>query len=345
MRLLVLGGTRFLGRHFVDAALARDHAVTLFTRGRGANPWGGRVVALTGDRDPRVGAGLAALRGGEWDAVVDTSGYVPRVVGAAAELLAPRVCRYLFVSSVSVYADSSRPGLAEDAAVATLDDPATEDVLPHYGALKAACEAVVTARFGGRATLLRPGLIVGPFDATDRFGYWVARFVHPQLLGDRAPRAVVPAPQDAPLQVVDARDLAVWMLDLLVRDAGGTFNAISPAGRWTMRDLVDALLAASPAPPAPAWIDGATLEAHGVAPWTGLPLWLPASEPDSAGFMAIDTRKAMAAGLATRPLADTIAATAAWLAQRDNAGAWKHVLDAVREREILAAATPGAPEG
>jgi len=339
VKLLVLGGTRFLGRHLVDAAVARGHAVTVFTRGRVPAPWDTtRVTALSGDRDPRIGAGLDALvGGGTFDAVVDTSGYVPRVVDASAALLADRAARYLFVSSVSVYADSSRPGIDEGAAVLALADPATEDVLPNYGALKAACERVVETRFGARATVVRPGLIVGPHDATDRFGYWVARFVHPHLLGDRPPDAVVPAPPAAPIQVIDARDLAAWMLDLCERDAGGRFNAVSPARTWTMGALVDALRAASAAPPRPAWIDDATLLEHKVEPWVGLPLWLPASEPDSAGFMAVDGGKAQAAGLAVRPLAATVADTARWLATRDNTGAWKHVLSAADERAILAA--------
>jgi 2'-hydroxyisoflavone reductase len=295
----------------------RPRSDVVHARGRNANPWGDRVVALTGDRDPRVGAGLAALAEKSWDAVVDTSGYVPRVVGAAADVLASRVARYLFVSSVSVYSDTSRPGQDEGAAVATLDDPAAEEILKHYGALKAACEAAVTARFGERATHVRPGLIVGPFDSTDRFGYWVARFMHPRLLGERADRVVVPAPPGQPMQVIDARDLATWMLDLVERDVGGTFNAVSPAGQWTFGDLVEALVAAAPSPPVPMWVDDATLLAHGVEPWVGLPLWLPASEPDSGGFMAIDTRKAMSTGLVTRPLSATVADTAAWLALRD----------------------------
>jgi 2'-hydroxyisoflavone reductase len=336
MRLLVLGGTRFLGRHFVDVALSRGHAVTVFTRGRTPLPWDARVVALTGDRDPRVGSGLAALASGTWDAVVDTSGYVPRVVGASAELLAPRVGRYLFVSSVSVYADNAAPGVDEGARVATLADPSTEDVLPNYGALKAACEAAVAARFGARATQVRPGLIVGPHDATDRFGYWVARFLQPVLLGARAPQAIVPAPRERPIQVIDARDLAAWMLELVVRDVAGTFNAVSPAGYASMGDLVDTLVGMAAAPPQAAWVDDATLLAHGVEPWVGLPLWIPASDADSAGFMSIDGRRARAAGLAPRALADTVADTAAWLASRDNAGAWKLVLDAQKERDILA---------
>src|SRR5689334_23188611 len=171
MKLLVLGGTRFLGRHFVAAALDRGHAITVFTRGRTAVAWAARVDARTGDRDPFREPGLSSLQSGEWDAVVDTSGYVPRVVGASADLLRGRVGRYLFVSSLSVYARSDRPGLDEHAEVAQLEDPATEEVLAHYGALKAACEAAVRARFGLATTIVRPGLIVGPYDATDRFGY------------------------------------------------------------------------------------------------------------------------------------------------------------------------------
>ena len=185
MKLLVLGGARFLGRHLVDAALARGDEVTIFTRGRLPVPWQRGVVALTGDRDPRVAPGLGALAHGTWDAAIDCTGYVPRVVDAGARLLASRVPRYLFVSSMSVYAKTDRPNMDESTPVSTLDDPDTEQVMAHYGGLKAACEAVVEGRFGTRATLVRPGLIVGPFDGSDRFGYWVARFVHPRLLGDR----------------------------------------------------------------------------------------------------------------------------------------------------------------
>jgi len=335
VKLLVLGGTRFLGRHFVDAALARGHAVTLFTRGREPVPWGHRVEALTGDRDPFKPPGLGALEAGEWDAVLDTSGYVPRIVGAAADLIATRAPRYLFVSSLSVYAKPDRAGLDEHAPLATLQDPDTEDILPNYGALKAACEAAVRARFGLRTTIVRPGLIVGPYDATDRFGYWVARFRHPALLGARGPRAVVPGPRERPVQFVDARDLATFMLDLLESDRTGTYNACSNADRWTMRDLVDALRSAPGPMPDPVWVDDATLLAQGVEPWVGLPLWIPASDPDSAGFQQFDCRRAATAGLVTRPLTATIADTADWLARRDNAGAWKLVLGADKERAIV----------
>lgn len=343
MKLLVLGGTRFLGRHTVDAALARGHDVTIFTRGRLSVPWesapGGRrgVTALIGDRDPRVSPGLAALEHGRWDCVIDCSGYVPRVVEAGARMLASRVARYIFVSSMSVYAQTDRPHMDERTPVATLADPDTEQVMDHYGALKAACETVVDQIFGARATQVRPGLIVGPYDATDRFGYWVARFVHPQLLGDRPLQAVVPAPRGRPLQFIDARDLAAWMVDLALRDVDGAFNACSPAGQWSMGDLADALVAASSSPPEPAWIDDAVLVAQNVTPWTGLPLWLPPSDSDSGGFMTMDCTRARDTGLATRPLAQTIADTAGWLAVRDNANAWRQVITANAERRLVAA--------
>ena len=340
MHILFLGGTRFLGRHAVDTALARGHAVTLFTRGRTPNLWGSAVAMLTGDRDPNVAPGLDALREGSWDAVIDTSGYVPRVVRASAELLRGRAVRYLFVSSISVYADGGGAGRDESAPVAKLDDPATEEIAKYYGPLKAACEDEVRAAFDASAIIVRPGLIVGPHDSTDRFGYWVARFRHPSLLGDRAAQAVVPAPRDAPAQFIDARDLADFMIDLVEAKQSGTFNATSLAGHWTWGSMVDALGGGAGAP-RPVWVDEALLLEHKVEPWTGLPLWIPSTFVDEAGFMEFDCRRALAAGLRIRPLAETIDATAAWLAARDNSGAWKAVLTADAEREILAFAAPG----
>ena len=344
MRILFLGGTRFLGRHAVDAALARGHAVTVFTRGRTPNPWGDAVTALAGNRDPLQAPGLDALRNGSWDAVIDTSGYVPRVVRASAEMLKGRAAQYLFVSSISAYADGGGAGRDETAPTGKLEDPATEEIAKHYGPLKAACEDQVRAAFGASAIIVRPGLIVGPHDATDRFGYWVARFRHPGLLGDRPARVVVPSPRSAPVQFIDARDLAEWMIGLVEAKQGGTFNATSPADLWTWESMVDALRTVAAAPQA-AWVDEALLLEHKVEPWTGLPLWIPSTFVDEAGFMEFDCRRALAAGLSIRPLAETIDATAAWLAARDNSGAWKAVLTADAEREILAFANPGVPSG
>jgi 2'-hydroxyisoflavone reductase len=340
MRLLLLGGTQFLGRHVVETGLARGHEVTVLTRGRRTLPdeLRNRVTALIGDRDPRIGSALAALGTGRWDAVIDTSGYVPRIVQASAASLAPRVARYLFVSSISVYEKLDRPGLDENATLATLETPDDEDVNKHYGPLKAACEAAVMRAFGARATLVRPGLIVGPHDPTDRFAYWPARFVHPQLLGDRGTYAVAPAPREQPLQFIDARDLASFMLDLVERDTTGTFNATSLPRQWTFGELVDSCVAAAPSPPVPLWLKDSLLLDFHVAPWIGLPLWIPASEPDSAGLHEVDVDRARGAGLSTRPLAHTVRDTAAWLLRRENVGAWRQVLSDARERQIVSAA-------
>ena len=339
MRLLVLGGTVFLGRHVVEHALARGDDVTVFTRGRHALPpaLAARVTSLHGDRDPRVATGLASLESGTWDVVVDTSGYVPRVVDASARLLASRVARYLFVSSISAYASLATAGVDEDAPLAVLDDAGSEDVAKHYGALKGQCERVVRDAFGARATIVRPGLIVGPHDPTDRFGYWPARFAQPQLLGDRDRFAVVPAPPERPLQFIDARDVAAFMLDVAGRDVGGAFNATSPRTSCTFGDLVAACASVATAPPEPVWVDEATLADFHVTPWVGLPLWIPATEHDAAGLQQLSVERAEREGLRTRPVVDTVRDTAAWLASREDGGAWKLVMSDARERQIVSA--------
>ena len=338
MRFLVLGGTRFLGRHLVDAAVERGHTVTTFTRGKSRTHEHAAVLPRGGDRDPDKSPGLAALASGTWDAAFDLSGYVPRIVDASCELLGSRVRRYLFVSSLSVYEETSRPGVTEDAPRAALADPRTEDVAAHYGALKAACEDRVVARFGPRATVVRPGLIVGPHDPTDRFAYWVARFTQPQVLGERDEEAAVPAPRERGIQVIDARDLAHWMVSLAERDVAGTYNAASPPGRFTMEGFVDALLqcaARDGVGPTPVWIEPDVLKRSGIEPWTELPLWLP-DEPGNAGFFAVDDSRARETGLVARPLVDTIADTAAWLGGRWRPDAWQHVLSVERERRLVA---------
>jgi 2'-hydroxyisoflavone reductase len=245
------------------------------------------------------------------------------------------------VSSLSVYVDASEPGQNETAPVAALADPTTEDVAAHYGALKAACEREVAAAFGERATIVRPGLIVGPHDPTDRFAYWVARFLQPEVLGARGPRVVVPAPPSRPIQFIDARDLAEWMIDLAASRIAGTFNATSPPWRHTMGALVDALASLARAAGRtvePAWTEEAALVAHEVTPWTGLPLWIPESDAGMAGFMSFSVAKALAHGLRFRLLERTLADTAAWLAERDHAAAWRNVMPAEAEAALAGAA-------
>jgi 2'-hydroxyisoflavone reductase len=240
-----------------------------------------------------------------------------------------------------VYADSSHPDLDEATPVAVLADPETEDIMAHYGALKARCEDEARGAFGERTLVIRPGLIVGPHDTSDRFGYWVARFLLPERLGDRGREAVVFAPPHRPVQFIDGRDLASWMLDAAVEGIAGTFNAASPPRMWTMGMLVDVLVAHARNAGkhvVPRWIDEANLVAHGVTPWTELPLWIPATDPESGGFMEFSSAQAMAQGLRVRPLTQTVEDTAAWLATRDETKAWKSVLSADKERALVAAA-------
>jgi 2'-hydroxyisoflavone reductase len=298
VKLLILGGTKFLGRHAVDAALAAGHEVTIFTRGQTNPDLFPDVEHLQGDRD----GGLSALEGGSWDGVVDTSGYVPRIVRQSAELLRESVGRYVFVSSISVYDDFSQP-IDESAALAQLEDPATEEVMEHYGALKAACEAVITEVYGDRGANVRAGLIVGPYDPTDRFTYWPRRIAAGgEVLG--------PGDRAAPVQFVDARDLGAWLVKLALGGPGGTFNATGPADSLTFADFLERARTAIGSDANIVWVDEQTVLDAGVEPWSELPLWLPGTE--YAGMARADTRLALAAGLTFRPLEETVVDTLAW---------------------------------
>jgi 2'-hydroxyisoflavone reductase len=300
MKLLVIGGTRFLGRHVVDAAVARGDTVTVFNRGRsGTVPAG--VEQRLGDR--RVD--LSALAEGTWDAVVDTCGYLPREVDAMAALLHGRVGRYVFVSSVSVYASTAQAN-DETGALGQIDDAHTEVVDGRsYGPLKALCEAALQQRFGAQALVLRPGLIVGPHDPTQRFTYWPARLGRAR---DGEP-VLAPGRPDAAVQVIDARDLAAFTLKLLDDGAAGCFNTVGEP--TTMATVLQTCAAVAGVSPDWRWIDMATLQARGLQPWSDLPLALP-DDAEHAGFMQTDVRRALAAGLATRPLVQTVADTLAW---------------------------------
>jgi 2'-hydroxyisoflavone reductase len=316
MRLLVLGGTKFLGRHVVSSALEHGHEVTTFTR-ESSMPG---AEALHGDRD----GDLDALRGRAWDGVVDTSGYVPRVVRQSAELLRDAVGRYVFVSSVSVYADFSQP-VSESSPVAQLEDPETEEVMEHYGALKAACEDVVAEVFGDRSARVRAGLIVGPHDPTDRFTYWPRRIA-------AGGETLAPGDPDAPTQFVDARDLAAFLVQLALHGPGGVFNATGPRQPLTLRALFDQARDALGSDAAFTWVDDDTLLAAEVQPWTGLPLWLPGDE--YAGMAKAEIGRAVDAGLTFRPLAETVRDTFEWDASVPGE---RPTLTREREAEILAA--------
>ena len=302
MQILILGGGVFLGAAALDAALAAGHRVSVFNRGRARGTWQASVEVIQGDR--RVD--LGALRGRRWDAVVDTSGYVPADVAASAEALRDSAT-YCFVSSISAYAAFDCAPVAEEAPLAEAGTVAPDDRdIQHYGLQKAACERALRRVFGERATIVRPGLIVGPGDRSGRFDYWPWRAV---AGGDMLVPAV---PSGEPLQFIDVRDLARFILGALERDVHGVFNATGPAQAagcdWPA--LIDACIdaatrrGAAPARPIP--VAESFLEAEGVQPWTELPLWLPSTDAALKGHARIDVARAVAAGLVTRPLAETI---------------------------------------
>lgn len=325
MRILVLGGTRFLGRHLVHAALARGHSLTLLHRGRSDATAFPEAEHLIADRETDLGV----LAGRTWDAVVDPSGYRPGVVAASARALMDAVGRYLLVSTISVYATPIPPGADEGATRIRLADPGVSEVTPEaYGGLKALCEDEVTAAFGPRATVVRPGLIVGPYDTTDRFPYWPRRIA-------RGGEVLAPGDPEAPVQLVDARDLAAWMLDLLERDRGGTYNAVGPERPLTMREALSGIAAGVGVAPALTWVDEPFLLAHDVVPWVGLPLWVPAAND---AFVRMSNARALAEGLRTRPLGETARDTLEWdRSLAPDARPASPVLSIERERELLAA--------
>ncbi len=325
----------FLGRHLVAAALQRGHTITLFNRGRSGPELFPTAEQLRGDRD----GDLTALAGREWDAVVDTCGYVPRVVRASATALAARVAHYTFVSSISVYADFSTVGIGESYPVGRLEDPTVEVIDGDtYGPLKVLCEEEVQAALPGRALIVRPGLIVGPHDPTDRFSYWPHRL---RQGGD----VLAPEPHDLPVQFIDARDLAAWILDLIERGVAGTFNATGPAVPLTIGEFLASCRQAAGGDARLVWVSRTHLDRHKVAPWSDLPLWLPDDDGAHAGFSTVDVSQAIAAGLAFRPLADTLRDTLAWLAARSADHQWRAGIDREREAAVLAAwrDAPDAP--
>ncbi|GDX78211.1 hypothetical protein LBMAG42_00220 [Deltaproteobacteria bacterium] len=289
MNLLILGGTVFLGRHVVEAALAAGHAVTMLTRGLTQPELFPEARRVHADR----GGGLGALPAERWDAVIDTCGFVPRVV---SQSLALDWRRYVFVSSVSAYADLSMPNSEEAATQADPVDPANEDVAMHYGALKAACERRVLAFSGG--IVVRPGLIGGPHDPTGRFTHWPVRLAEG---GD----VLAPGPASAPVQVIDARDLAAWLVRLATHGPAGAFNAVG--NQTTMGEALATIGDAVGGSGRLTW----RRPIEGVAPWSELPLWV-GDDTAHAGMMATPNERAVAAGLRLRPLAETARDTLAW---------------------------------
>ncbi|MCW2886987.1 MAG: putative reductase [Streptosporangiaceae bacterium] len=301
MRLLVLGGTEFVGHAFVDEALSRGWPVTVFNRGTHRPPDG--VTALRGDRTAE--GGLAALEGqGEWDVVVDTWSWAPSAVRDAASALAGRVDRYVYVSSRSVYAQPRPPGSGE-AEDAPLVEASPDDGEVDYARTKAGGELAAVAEFGERALLVRAGLILGPRENIGRLPWWLNRIA-------RGGPVLAPGPADAGLQYIDVRDLAAWSLDTAERAVGGPYDLISEPGFTTMRELLETCVRVTGSDAELRWIDPEPIAAAGVQPWTDLPIWAPPGE-DYDFLHRADVSKALASGLRCRPVADTVADTWAWL--------------------------------
>jgi 2'-hydroxyisoflavone reductase len=329
--LLVLGGTGFLGPATVDYALARGHRVTLFNRGRTNAEMYPQLETIIGDRDPDVGAGLSGLEGRRWDAVIDNSGYVPRMVQASSRLLAPNVGQYLFVSTICQYdnwLEGERFG-TEERPRATLEDPSTEDVSQFYCELKAYCERAVEAELPDHATLIRPGLIVGPLDRSDRFTYWPVRF-------DRGGEVLAPGKPDDVTQYIDVRDLGQFMVHCVERRLTGPFNAIGvpmPFGAF----LEGCRQAINPEARL-TWVPADFLAAQDVQPWRDLHLWVDDDGP-MAGSLSWSPQKAVDAGLTFRPLAETARDTLAWFRTlpEERQSTLRAGLSAEREAEVLAA--------
>lgn len=326
MKLLILGGTKYLGRHLTEAALERGHEVTLFNRGReNPNLFKGKVEKLMGDRD----GDLTALEGRKWDAVIDPSGYFPRVVKDSARLLANAVDHYTFISTISVYEDFSQPGIEETASVGKLEDETIEYIGEgNYGPLKALCEQAVEEFFSGRSLIVRPGLIVGPYDPTDRFTYWPSRLAN-------GGEVLVPGDGTSTVQYIDVRDLAEWVLNLVDRRQTGVYNATGPEERIEMKEFLETIRKTLNPDANLEWVSESFLEEHQVKPFTDLPTWIPESM-GMDGFSTVKIQKALDAGLRFRPLEETVRDTYKWAANRPDDYECQNGLAPEREKKLLA---------
>lgn len=324
MRLLVLGGTRFLGRCIVAAALARGHRVTLFNRGKYAPDLFPDAERLFGDRN----GDLAQLVGRRWDTVIDTCGHLPQVVRRSTNLLANHIGHYTFISSISVYRTFTSGTVDESAAIEPAGSEDVAEVTPEtFAVVKATCEAVVQRTMGANALIVRPGLIVGPHDPLDRLAYWVRRLVS-------FDEVLAPGDPEGPVQVLDVRDLADWILTMSDTATTGTFNAVGPSASTTWGQLLLECRAATGSSAKLTWVDESFLLDLGVTPMADLPLWVPKQDED---FYRVQADKAYRAGLQPRPIGETARDTLVWTERDERDVEIEQGLPRVRERELLTA--------
>ncbi len=322
MKTLILGGTRFVGRYLVTLSQARGDTLTLFNRGKSNPGLFPEVETVHGDR----ARDLSQLAGRKWDIVIDTCGYFPRLVGMSARALKDSVGRYVFISTISVYADFSKPGMDETGLLAKIQDETIEAITEEsYGPLKVLCEQAVQELYGERALIVRPGLVVGPHDPSDRFTYWPVRVA-------RGGEVLAPDRPEAPTQFIDVRDLDAFILEAAAQGMAGVFHATGEM--IGMGPVLETCKQVSGSDAAFRWAPVEFLEQHGVAPWSDLPAWIP-DRGKEAGAARLDVSKARAAGLKYRPLEETVRDTLLWAQALPPDHKWRAGLSPEREQELL----------
>jgi len=324
MNILIIGGTRFLGRHLVDFALARGHQITLFNRGQTNPNLFPNVETIIGDREHDINK----LSDRKWDAVIDTCGYVPRILRESAIGLERSVGRYVFISSISAFASFSKIGINESDPTATMEDESIEEITSEtYGPLKVLCEKTVMDFFGDRGLVVRPGLIVGPNDPTDRFTYWPVRIAKG---GD----VLAPEKPEVPIQIIAVRDLSEFTIKLIEDYASGIYNATGPNYELELGAMLETCKQVSGSNVNIQWGTVEFLEQNKVEAWSDMPVWVPDNE-ENQGFSRIDVSKAIKAGLMFRPLEETVRDTLAWAGTRSTDHELRAGLKEEREKELL----------
>ena len=323
MNILIIGGTRFVGRHLVEAALARGHQVTLFNRGKTNSGVFSEIETIHGDRETDVDV----LAGGKWDAVIDTCGYYPRIVKLSAEALQDSVAKYVFISTVSVYADFDVPGIDEDYKLGTIEDETIEEITEEsYGPLKVLCEKAVQEIYPDNSLIIRPGLIVGPHDYTDRFTYWPVRVA-------RGGKVLAPVGPGEPVQFVHGRDLSDFTIKLIKEKATGVFNVVGPDEPCPIGELLETCKQVSGSDTEFVWASEELIAKHKIAPWMELTLWIPESE--GGGMSRVSNARARAAGLKFKNTEEIVRETLAWAQSRPADYELRAGLKAKREAELL----------